>query len=112
MEGFFKTIQPDDKQKEEIKEILDKYAKLNSDLIADFRKEFDSNNKAMRKELDSKLTKEQLARIKEMDERREEMIRQSRRHRRDSSFDRRPGPHTGPPPPPPPQDTVESFDDK
>jgi len=122
-EGFFKTIQPDDKQKAEIEKILEKYAKLNSDLMTDFRKEFDSNNKAMRKELDSKLTKEQLARIKEMDERREEMIRQSRRYRSDSSHYRRPGsqdnrdslnrpfyhsrpeepPAGTPPPPPPPQ---------
>ncbi len=123
-EGFFKTIQPDEKQKAEIEEILEKYAKLNSDLMTDFRKEFDSNNKAMRKELDSKLTKEQLARIKEMDERREDMIRQSRRHRSDSSYYRRQGsqnnrdslnrpyhhsrpegPPAGqqPPPPPPPQ---------
>ena len=30
--------------------------------------------KALRKELDAKLTKEQLARLKEMDERREKMI--------------------------------------
>ena len=121
MDGFFKTIQPDDKQKAEIEKILGKYAKLNSDLMTDFRKEFDSNNKAMRKELESKLTKEQLARIKEMDERREDMIRQSRRHRGDSSYSRRPGsqdnrdslnrpfhhsrpeePSDSPPPPPPP----------
>lgn len=120
-EGFFKTIQPDDKQKAEIEEILDKYAKLNSDLMTDFRKEFDSNNKAMRKELDSKLTREQLARIKEIDKRREDMIQQSRRHRSDSSYYRRPGSQdrrdslnrplhhsrpeeapAGPPPPPPP----------
>lgn len=122
-EGFFKTIQPDDKQKAEIEKILEKYASLNSDLMTDFRKEFDSNNKAMRKELDSKLTKEQLARIKEIDERREDMIRQSRRYRSDSSYYRRPGsqnnrdsmnrpfhhsrpeeyPVESPPPPPPPQ---------
>jgi hypothetical protein len=43
----------------------------------------DANFKAMRKELDSNLTKEQLARLKEMDERRQEMMRQERK-RRDS----------------------------
>ncbi len=134
MEGFFKTIQPDDKQKAEIEKILDKYAKLNSDLMTDFRKESESNLKAMRKELDSKLTKEQITRLKEMDERRQEMIRQSRRHRNDSSYNRRPGPDSrqdslqrksfhhdmeqgpspGPPPPPPPpsQDTSDLDDDK
>ena len=127
-EGFFKTIQPDDKQKAEIEKILEKYAKLNSDLMADFRKEFDSNNKAMSKELDSKLTKEKLSRIKEIDERREDMFRQSRRRRNDSSYYRRPGSQdkrdslnrpfhhsrpeelpagTPPPPPPPPPPRIK-----
>jgi len=38
-EGFFKTIQPDEKQKAEIQKILDKYARLNGDLLNSFRKE-------------------------------------------------------------------------
>jgi hypothetical protein len=84
-EGFFKTIQPDEKQKAEIVQILDKYAKMNSELQNNLRKELDSNIKEMRKELDSKLTKEQLARLKDMDDRRQEMIRQGRRNRNDSS---------------------------
>jgi hypothetical protein len=84
-EGFFKTIQPDEKQKAEIQKILDKYARLNGDLLNSFRKESESNMKEMRRELDSKLTKEQLARLKEMDERREQMIRESRRNRSDST---------------------------
>jgi hypothetical protein len=84
-EGFFNTIQPDEKQKAEIEQILDKYAKMNSELQNDLRKELDSNIIEMRKELDSRLTKEQLARLKEMDERRQEMIRQNRRNRNDSS---------------------------
>jgi hypothetical protein len=84
-EGFFKTIEPDEKQKAEIEKILDKYAKLNSDLQGNFRKELDSNIKELRKELDSKLTREQLARLKEMDDRRQEMIRRNRRNRNDSS---------------------------
>jgi histidyl-tRNA synthetase len=83
-EGFFNAIQPDEKQKAEIVEILDKYAKLNSNLQTDVRRELDSNIKEMRKELDSKLTKDQLARLKAMDERRQEMIRQNRRNRNDS----------------------------
>jgi len=129
-EGFYKTIQPDEKQKAEIEKILDKYAKLNSDFQANFRKEFESNIKALRKDLDSKLTKEQLARLKEMDEQRQKMIRHNRRNRDDSTFTRRPGPEDyrdsqrrpyhrdmqqGPPPgppPPPPPDTVDLFDDK
>jgi hypothetical protein len=125
-EGFFKTIQPDEKQKAEIEKILDKYAGFNSELQDNFRKELDSNMKELRKELDSKLTKEQLARLKEMDERRQEMIRQSRRIHNDSSDyrdRRRRGPggrqfhENGPMPPPDrpsfrPQDTSKLPDSK
>jgi len=82
-EGFYNAIQPDEEQKVKIDLILDKYAKLNSELQGNFRKEMEANFKAMRKELDSNLTKEQLARLKEMDERRQEMMRQERK-RRDS----------------------------
>jgi hypothetical protein len=88
-EGFFQTIQPDEKQKAEIEKILDKYAKLNSELQENFRKSYDSNMKEFRKEIDSKLTKEQLARIREMDERREQMIRQGRKDRNNDSTDMR-----------------------
>lgn len=84
-EGFYKTIEPDEKQKAEIEKILDKYASLNSELQGNFRKELDSNIKELRKELYSKLTKEQIARLKEMDDRRQEMIRDGRRNRNDSS---------------------------
>jgi hypothetical protein len=80
-EGFYKTIEPDEAQKAEIEKILEKYAKLNSDLQTNFRKELDANMKEFRKEIDSKLTKEQLARMKEMDEKRQEMIKQARKNR-------------------------------
>jgi hypothetical protein len=125
-EGFYKTIQPDEAQKAKIDLILDKYAKVNSELQSNFRKELDSNVKAMRKELDSNLTKDQLARLKEMDERRQEMMRQERK-RRDSdttryrndrspypgdSPDRRPGFQGPPPPPPAEKDSTRSTDNK
>jgi deoxyribodipyrimidine photolyase-like uncharacterized protein len=84
-EGFYKTIQPDEKQKAEIEKILDKYAKINSELQSNFRKELDSDMKELRKELDAKLTKEQQARLKEIDDQRQNMIRQNRRNHNDSS---------------------------
>lgn len=125
-EGLFNTIQPDEKQKAEIEKILDKYARFNSELQNNFRKELDSSMKELRKELDSKLTEEQLSRLKEMDEKRQEMIRQSRRTHNDSSDfrdmrrrdrDLRPYHDRGPLPPrdrPPmhPQDTNRLPDDK
>jgi hypothetical protein len=86
-EGFYKTIQPDEAQKVKIDLILDKYAKLNSELQGNFRKEMEANVKAMRKELDSNLTKEQQARLKEMDDRRQEMMRQERERRNSDTTD-------------------------
>lgn len=119
-EGFYRTIQPDEKQKAVIDEILDRYAKINSETQARFRKELESNIRAFRKELEPKLTKEQLARLKEMDERREEMMRQDRRKFRPDTNnfrnDRRNGPgrmrdFDAPPPSRyPRRDTVRSTD--
>jgi hypothetical protein len=119
-EGFYKTIQPDAEQKAKIDLILDKYAKLNSETQNNFRKELDTNFRAMRKELDSNLTKEQLSRLKEMDERRQEMMKQERkRHYTDTtrfrnnrrynpgaSHDRGPDPQGPPPPPFPERDSI------
>jgi len=79
--GFYETIQPDEQQKAKIDLVLNKYAKINSDLQNTFRKDLDVTMKAFRKELETNLTKEQLARLKEMDDRRQEMIRQNRRNR-------------------------------
>jgi hypothetical protein len=84
-EGFYKTIEPDEQQKAKIDQVLNKYAKINSELQSDLRTTLDENMKAFRKELESNLTKEQLAKLKEMDEKRQEMFRQSWRNRdRDS----------------------------
>lgn len=102
-EGFYKIIQPDEKQKAEIDKILTKYAKINGELQNNFRKEADSIMKALRKELDAKLTSEQLARIKEMDERREKMIKETRKHWNDSIG--RPGMRPG-------EKSNKQFDDK
>jgi len=123
-EGFYKIIQPDEEQKAKIDQILDKYAKMNSETQGNFRKELDANVRAMRKELDSNLTKEQLVRLKEMDERRQEMMRQEReRHKNDTtnfrnsrrrppegSGERRPEFQGSPPPPFPERDTSWSPD--
>ncbi len=80
-EAFYSAIQPDEKQKAKIDIILDKYAKINTTLQNNFRKELDANMKDFRKALDSNLTKDQILRLKDMDERRQEMIRQNRMNR-------------------------------
>jgi hypothetical protein len=108
-DGFYRTIQPDEQQKIKIEVVLDKYARINSELQNNFHRELDASMKDFRKELDLNLTKEQLERLKVMDERRHEMTKQRRRnHENDSSDsrsewrhnqDERPRPE-GPPPPP------------
>lgn len=85
-EGFYRAIQPDQEQKAKIDLILDKYARINGELQNNFRNEFDESMEAFRKEIDSNLSKEQLVRLKALDERRHEMIRQNRKHYRDDSL--------------------------
>jgi AraC-like DNA-binding protein len=109
-DGFYKTIQPDEQQKAKIDLILDKFAKINSELQNNFRKELDANMKEFRKELDLNLSKEQQARLKDMDDRRQEMIRQNRKNHPNDSINfrgdrwhnpgRRFAPDGTPPPPP------------
>ena len=84
-EGFYRTIQPDEKQKVKIDEILDKYAKINSEMQSTFRKQLETSMKDFRKEIDSNLTKDQLARLREMDERRQQMMRDWKARENDSS---------------------------
>ncbi|HEY5471392.1 MAG TPA: hypothetical protein VIK07_12795 [Bacteroidales bacterium] len=93
-DGFYRAIEPDDQQKAKIDVVLDKYALLNSELQNNFRKQLDANMIDFRKELDLNLTKEQLARLKDMDDKRQEMIRGNRKnHDRDSSRFREGRPH-------------------
>lgn len=120
-DGFFRAIQPDEKQKAKIDLVLDKYAKINSELQNNFRKDLDANMKEFRKDLDLNLTKEQLARLKEMDERRQEMIRQNRKNHENDTLSSGDGrwhnpsrrsPPDGPPPPFPDHDTTRLPDYK
>jgi hypothetical protein len=88
-EGFYRAIQPDEQQKAKIELILDKYARINSDLQNVFRKDLDASMKEFRKEIDLNLTKEQIVRLKEMDERRQQMIRQKRKNHEYDTLDNR-----------------------
>jgi hypothetical protein len=95
-DGFYRTIEPDEQQKTKIDLVLDKFAKINSELQGSFRKELDASMKDFRKELDSYLTKEQLARLKDMDEKRQEMIRQNRKNHDSDTTRFRNGRNRGP----------------
>jgi hypothetical protein len=80
-EGFYRIIMPDENQKAKIDIVLRKYGRINSDLQNDFRKKLDTTMKDFWTEMGPLLTKEQMARLKEADERRREMIRQNRMNR-------------------------------
>ena len=87
-EGFYRAIQPDGDQKAKIDIVLDKYAKINSELQGTYRKELDSGMKEFHREIDAYLTKDQIARLREMDERRQQMNQHYRPgHKNDSSLD-------------------------
>ena len=78
-DGFYRAIQPDEMQKAKIDLVLEKYARINSELQKNFRKELDESMKNFRKEIDAYMTKEQLLRLKEMDDRRQLMIKHNSR---------------------------------
>ena len=111
-DGFYRAIQPDDRQKAKIDLILDKYARINSDLQSNFRKDLDASMKDFRKELDLNLTKDQQTRLKEMDDRRREMIRQNRiNHENDTINDRNERRHNPNGRPSPGNQPPSHFDD-
>lgn len=96
-EGFYNIIQPDQKQKEKIEPLLSKYAAINSEIQNDFRKKIDIMMKDFWNEMEPNLTKEQIDRLKQMDERRMRMIRENRRSPHNDSLDFREGHHREPP---------------
>jgi hypothetical protein len=106
--GFYEVIQPDEKQKQTIDQLLTKYAGINSEIQNDFRKKMDSTMKEFWKELNPCLSKDQLARLKEMEKRRMEMIRENRRNPRDSANFR----DNRRMPPPPDRDRRPPFVDR
>lgn len=112
-EGFYQAIHPDEQQKAKIDRVIDKYAKLNSELQNNFRKKLDANMKDFRNELDLNLTKEQIARLKEMDERRQKMIKHNRKVYENDTLDNRGNRRFGPYSPRlPGYDTIQSSNSK
>ena len=85
-EGMYQAIQPTKEQKEKIDKILDKYSKLNGETGEAFRKEFETRMEKFRSEIEVNLTPEQIARLKELDEQRKELVKVRRRGNR-ADFD-------------------------
>ena len=84
-EGYYNIIQPDDKQRETIDNLLMKYGKVNISFQNEFRKKLDSLMKEFWREIEPVLTKEQMERIRESEQRRSQMYRQDWRMQRDSN---------------------------
>ena len=84
-DDFYNVIQPDEKQKATIDNIFSKYGVLNTGIQNDFRKKLDSTMKEFWKEIEPVLSADQMARLREMEKRRNEMIRMNHRNPHDSS---------------------------
>jgi hypothetical protein len=114
-DGFYRAIEPDNKQKETIDLLLSRYAKENSLIQNDFRKKLDSLMKDFWKEMEPNLTKQQLERLRQMDRRRMEMIHQNRMNPHDTANFRnemRMAPQREMRPPFHDHDTIRLKDDK
>ncbi|MBP8959985.1 MAG: hypothetical protein KBG40_06115 [Bacteroidales bacterium] len=88
-DGFYNIIKPDENQSKTFDIIISKYAKANKEIQSEFRRKVDSLFKEFWKEVEPNLTKEQVNRIKEF-EQRMNMIRSDRR-RPDDSLRFKPG---------------------
>lgn len=76
-EGLYQILEPDEKQTAEINQILSRYAKASNSVMTDFRRKSDSLIKEFWKEIEPRLTKEQIDRLKELENKRMRMIRQT-----------------------------------
>lgn len=72
--SIYVAIHPDETQQAKINEIISKYAVMNIEIQNGFKEEFDTMMKEFWSEIEPNLTKEQSARLKEMEEQRVEMF--------------------------------------
>lgn len=72
--SIYGAIHPDESQQAILNEIISKYADMNLEIQTDFKDEFDTMMKNFWSEIEPNLTKEQIARLKEMEEQRVEMF--------------------------------------
>jgi Spy/CpxP family protein refolding chaperone len=87
-EAMYNAIQPTDDQKVKIEAVLNKYSRINTQATSSFRKEFETRMETFRSEIDSILTPDQIARMKELDAQRQKMIKE-RRNQYDRDFHNR-----------------------
>ncbi|HOU95597.1 MAG TPA: hypothetical protein PLN06_03105 [Bacteroidales bacterium] len=83
-DGFYNIIKPDENQSKTLDVIISKYAKANKEIQSEFKRKVDSLFKEFWKEVEPNLTKEQIDRLREFEQRRMNMIRNDRRRPDDS----------------------------
>lgn len=86
VEGLKRIIQPTEEQTVEFDGIVRKYGELNGKLSKEFWDGMNSNMESFRKEIDSKLTKEQKIKIEEFEIERRKMFEEFSKNRGDSTF--------------------------
>ena len=96
------VIDPDDSQRIRLENVMKNYEKITHEMQAKFRGDFDSVSTAFKKDIDTLLTPDQLARVREMEARNSEMMKKMNRNRHewypgdrrrpDSGSGRRPSP--------------------
>lgn len=86
VDGLKRIIQPTEEQVVAFDGIVRKYGELNGKLSKEFWDGMNSNMESFRKEIDSKLTKEQKTKIEEIEAERQKMFEEFSKNRGDSVF--------------------------
>ncbi|MCU0376650.1 MAG: hypothetical protein MUC78_00160 [Bacteroidales bacterium] len=80
-EMMMDVINPDDKQRLELEKVMKHYEKQTREMQSEFRRDFDSVSTAFKKDIDTLLTPDQLARVREMESRNREIMKKMDRSR-------------------------------
>jgi hypothetical protein len=82
-EMMMQVINPDDQQRIELEKVMKSYENMTHEMQSEFRRDFDSVSTAFKRDIDTLLTPDQLARVREMEARNREMMEKMNRNRRD-----------------------------
>lgn len=82
-EMMMEVINPDDQQRIDLEKVMKSYEKRTREMQSQFRRDFDSVSTAFKRDIDTLLTPDQLARVREMESRNREMMEKMNRSRRD-----------------------------
>jgi Spy/CpxP family protein refolding chaperone len=87
-EMMMNAINPDVSQRAQLEKVMQDYEKATREMQLQFRQDFDSVSTAFKKDIDTLLTADQLARVREMEKRNSELMKRMNRRRDWHSDDR------------------------